>query len=50
MQSAVRVVPNIGSTPTPSSGAAFDYANPSANLNGNGSTETNSYQVGVYGA
>jgi outer membrane lipase/esterase len=31
-------------------GAAFDYANPSANLNGNGSTETNSYQVGVYGA
>ncbi|MBV9392781.1 MAG: autotransporter outer membrane beta-barrel domain-containing protein, partial [Methylobacteriaceae bacterium] len=31
-------------------GAAFHYANPSANLNGNGSTETNSYQVGVYGA
>jgi phospholipase/lecithinase/hemolysin/uncharacterized protein YhjY with autotransporter beta-barrel domain len=31
-------------------GAAFNYANPSANLNGNGTTDTNSYQVGVYGA
>src|SRR5437660_1635160 len=32
-------------------GAAFNYANPSANLfNGNGTTDTNSYQAGVYGA
>jgi uncharacterized protein YhjY with autotransporter beta-barrel domain len=32
-------------------GAAFNYANPSANqFNGNGTTDTNSYQVGVYGA
>jgi outer membrane autotransporter protein len=31
-------------------GAAFNYANPSANLNGNGTTEINSYQVGVYSA
>jgi phospholipase/lecithinase/hemolysin/uncharacterized protein YhjY with autotransporter beta-barrel domain len=32
-------------------GAAFNYANPSANSsNGNGKTDTNSYQVGVYGA
>jgi hypothetical protein len=31
-------------------GAAFNYANPSANLRGNESIDTNSYQVGVYGA
>ncbi|MEA2832090.1 MAG: outer rane lipase/esterase [Methylobacteriaceae bacterium] len=32
-------------------GAAFNYANPSANaLNGNGKTDTNAYQFGVYGA
>jgi uncharacterized protein YhjY with autotransporter beta-barrel domain len=32
-------------------GAAFNYVNPSANLfNGNGTTDTNSYQAGVYGA
>jgi outer membrane lipase/esterase len=32
-------------------GAAFNYANPSSNaFRGNGKTDTNSYQVGVYGA
>ena len=31
-------------------GAAFNYANPNANLNGRGTTDTESYQFGVYGA
>jgi hypothetical protein len=46
MPSAARLAPSTGSIQRPSSAQHY----PSANLNGNGTTEINSYQVGVYSA